>query len=185
MPPLDSHAFSDKTNSKQSVSDNRQHVQLEEIILKSINDQDSLFSQPLFSEAPKHEYNEVYANEIIDMCASYNIDDLSYTLSSIDVDNFSTQPFSMSMPRREEGALSQKLYRQKAVKRKDDDENRPFLCTHTNCFKAFKRFEHLKRHYRIHTGEKPYKCSLPECNKSFSRSDNLLQHEKIHANRKM
>lgn len=59
-------------------------------------------------------------------------------------------------------------------------QTRPFVCHYMQCNKAFKRFEHLKRHYRIHTGEKPYKCSVLECGKTFSRSDNLNQHMKIH-----
>ncbi|EPR78664.1 hypothetical protein SLOPH_1864 [Spraguea lophii 42_110] len=60
------------------------------------------------------------------------------------------------------------------------DVERPFICSHSGCNSAFKRFEHLKRHYRIHTGERPYKCKYPGCNRSFARSDNLSQHSKIH-----
>lgn len=61
-----------------------------------------------------------------------------------------------------------------------DLSSRPFICQYKNCSSAFKRFEHLKRHYRIHTGERPFKCKYPGCFKKFARSDNLSQHLKIH-----
>ncbi|KAI5150334.1 hypothetical protein ENBRE01_1435 [Enteropsectra breve] len=61
-----------------------------------------------------------------------------------------------------------------------NDLNRPFVCEHGMCRRAFKRYEHLKRHMLMHTGERPYKCSFPGCNRSFSRSDNLTAHYKIH-----
>ncbi|KAM0671232.1 hypothetical protein OCOL_001680 [Ordospora colligata] len=59
-------------------------------------------------------------------------------------------------------------------------KDRPFVCSFNNCKRAFKRYEHLKRHILMHTGERPHKCRFPGCSKSFSRSDNLSQHYKIH-----
>ncbi|KAJ3405538.1 homeodomain transcription factor ste12 [Chytridiales sp. JEL 0842] len=58
--------------------------------------------------------------------------------------------------------------------------NRLYFCAVPTCGRKFKRFEHLRRHMRCHTGEKPYVCPLDSCRKAFSRSDNLTSHLKIH-----
>ncbi|KAI5479592.1 integral membrane protein, glucose receptor Git3 [Pseudohyphozyma bogoriensis] len=53
-------------------------------------------------------------------------------------------------------------------------------CPAENCDAAFKRSEHLKRHYRsVHMGAKPFPCEAANCTKSFSRKDNLQQHMKM------
>ncbi|KAJ2469403.1 hypothetical protein EV174_006225, partial [Coemansia sp. RSA 2320] len=59
-------------------------------------------------------------------------------------------------------------------------EQRRYTCTFIGCVKQFKRHEHLKRHFRTHTGERPYKCPAPECPKVFARMDNLNQHIRTH-----
>ncbi|KAI5172561.1 hypothetical protein NEFER03_1636 [Nematocida sp. LUAm3] len=176
MEPLEEDIFGVKPdNLKHSLHSNLSNNRIEEIILKSIDDQDTLFSQPLFQEElQKEEYPSAYTKEIIDMCSEYILDDPQYAFHSLDSDSFEKIHRTHS-PRRDK---SQEKKKNKL------NEGRPFICTYSHCFKAFKRFEHLKRHYRIHTGEKPYKCLVYGCNKTFSRSDNLMQHSKIHMNRK-
>jgi len=58
---------------------------------------------------------------------------------------------------------------------------RQFACSFHGCGYRFKRYEHLKRHLRTHTGEKPFVCMVEGCGKSFARSDNLQQHLKVHS----
>ncbi|XP_067123573.1 LOW QUALITY PROTEIN: zinc finger protein 271-like, partial [Centruroides vittatus] len=55
-----------------------------------------------------------------------------------------------------------------------------FLCKH--CKKNFKTNQHLRRHERIHTGEKPYSCD--ECKQNFSEKGNLIKHRRIHTGEK-
>lgn len=46
------------------------------------------------------------------------------------------------------------------------------------CGKVFAQFWNLRRHERIHTGERPFKCS--ECGRPFNDASNLKQHMVTH-----
>ncbi|OAD03930.1 C2H2-type zinc finger transcription factor, partial [Mucor lusitanicus CBS 277.49] len=51
------------------------------------------------------------------------------------------------------------------------------------CGWSFKRYEHLKRHMLVHTGERPYSCHFPGCGKSFTndaKSHICPRHMRIH-----
>ncbi|GAA5879596.1 hypothetical protein JCM8547_001089 [Rhodosporidiobolus lusitaniae] len=53
-------------------------------------------------------------------------------------------------------------------------------CPAKGCTAAFKRSEHLRRHYKsVHRGEKPWPCTIVGCGKSFSRKDNLQQYQAL------
>ncbi|XP_061877620.1 zinc finger protein 892-like [Entelurus aequoreus] len=53
---------------------------------------------------------------------------------------------------------------------------KPFVCS--VCGQGFSRKDHLIAHTRTHTGERPFSCSL--CNSSFGFHSALSQHMKIH-----
>ncbi|GAA5999776.1 hypothetical protein JCM10207_005905 [Rhodosporidiobolus poonsookiae] len=58
--------------------------------------------------------------------------------------------------------------------------NKVHVCPADNCSAAFKRPEHLRRHYKsVHCGDKPWPCTIADCGKTFSRKDNLQQHQAL------
>merc|ERR1712105_486274 len=50
------------------------------------------------------------------------------------------------------------------------------------CGKEFDRPSLLKRHIRVHTGERPHVCDI--CNKGLSTSSSLNTHRRIHTGEK-
>ena len=57
---------------------------------------------------------------------------------------------------------------------------KPFKCD--QCDKAFAQQNDLKTHRRFHTGEKPFKCD--QCDKAFAQQNDLKSHERVHTGEK-
>ncbi|KAG1468505.1 hypothetical protein G6F56_003794 [Rhizopus delemar] len=75
-------------------------------------------------------------------------------------------------------------YPQPPIKKKKSSQQHKHVCDYQQCQWSFKRFEHLKRHMLVHTGERPFACEHPGCTKTFGRSDNLRAHYRTHYNKK-
>lgn len=62
-------------------------------------------------------------------------------------------------------------------------KEKPYLCMHENCNRAFARSENRKIHMRSHTGDKPFNCKYAQefnCTKKFSNSSDRAKHEQTH-----
>ncbi|GAA5929625.1 hypothetical protein JCM3775_006501 [Rhodotorula graminis] len=55
---------------------------------------------------------------------------------------------------------------------------RPFECG--ECDQTCGSSSELKKHMRVHTGDKPFVCTFAGCNESFARSSDFKAHERIH-----
>lgn len=55
-----------------------------------------------------------------------------------------------------------------------------FACRYAECKASFTTFANMKRHEKLHTGERPYTCSQEGCGKSFARKYDLKVHMRIH-----
>lgn len=58
----------------------------------------------------------------------------------------------------------------------EQEPDRPFVCD--MCGRKFIRATHLRRHVRIHTGEKPFACHI--CGRRYARGDYLRAHIQAH-----
>ena len=61
-----------------------------------------------------------------------------------------------------------------------NNEDNPNKCYH--CGYSSSRADHLKRHLRMHDGEKSKKCS--QCDSAFSQASDLRRHLKTHSGEK-
>lgn len=61
-----------------------------------------------------------------------------------------------------------------------DGTDRPYGCQ--MCTKRFRRAETLRRHVRVHTGEKPHACDV--CGKTFREPFHLTKHLTVHSGQK-
>ncbi|KAI8381363.1 uncharacterized protein BYT42DRAFT_566278 [Radiomyces spectabilis] len=83
------------------------------------------------------------------------------------------QPFKSPMPKRTSRQFNGSSSQAPNAQHKH-------VCKYAHCGWSFKRYEHLKRHMLVHTGERPHVCHFPGCGKSFSRSDNFHAHYRTH-----
>ncbi|XP_051948632.1 zinc finger protein 354C-like isoform X2 [Xyrauchen texanus] len=77
------------------------------------------------------------------------------------------------------GSCSVKLQRVQILQRPVSVSRRFHVCSY--CTKIFRFKKTLRRHKRLHTGERPHCCSL--CPKAFILHETLRRHEKAHFSR--
>ncbi|KAG2173702.1 hypothetical protein INT43_005122 [Umbelopsis isabellina] len=118
-------------------------------------------------------YQEAYRRH--SMCSEMSLDDYTHhNAHSFAMPAPSPQPMGESSRGRREstsGRANSKPIQSSAHKH---------VCKYPYCGWSFKRYEHLKRHMLVHTGERPHLCDFPGCGKSFSRSDNFAAHYRTH-----
>jgi uncharacterized Zn-finger protein len=59
-------------------------------------------------------------------------------------------------------------------------KRKTFICSH--CKKGFSEKNNLKRHKKVHTGERPFQC--PHCKHAFAEKSNLIEHIRTHTGEK-
>ena len=57
---------------------------------------------------------------------------------------------------------------------------KPYPCPFVGCAKTFREAGGLRRHKIIHAGLKPYKCAVEGCSKAFADSSNRRKHVRRH-----
>eukprot|EP01083_Nonionella_stella_P235519 828092_1 len=63
-------------------------------------------------------------------------------------------------------------------KSKSITKKRQLKCSY--CDKRFQYYSKLKRHERVHTGERPYKCTFEFCSKRFKQKHDMWRHQRLH-----
>ncbi len=63
-------------------------------------------------------------------------------------------------------------------------QGKRYQCTYPGCEATCKYPGSLKKHRRIHTGERPYKCQHPGCGRAFTQSSELTVHKRTHTGEK-
>ena len=87
-------------------------------------------------------------------------------------DGYSAWPVSM--------APMMRSRRQRVRRRRHVTIAPQHVCPHVGCPRSYAKLSHLRKHVRIHTGDRPHACTWPGCEWKFARSDELTRHYRKH-----
>jgi len=68
--------------------------------------------------------------------------------------------------------------------KKEQQQRSIFQCRHSGCTSSFSTMANMKRHEKLHTGEKPFICPAESCGKKFARKYDMKIHMRIHTKEK-
>ncbi|KAG2221543.1 hypothetical protein INT45_004537 [Circinella minor] len=111
-----------------------------------------------------------------------SVDRRTSTCSAMSVDDYQHQPYWNNVHLQKQRSMS---FSERMPSRRQPSKQNKHVCTYPRCGWSFKRYEHLKRHMLVHTGERPHACPYPGCGKRFSRSDNFHAHYRTHTKKAM
>jgi hypothetical protein len=66
----------------------------------------------------------------------------------------------------------------------ESEDKKQFPCEYPDCTGCFTTLANLKRHEKLHSGEKPFVCPFETCKKTFARKYDLKVHTRTHTKEK-
>ena len=98
------------------------------------------------------------------------------------VENLSPKTVDKILSELETGISEKTLFANEKQEKEIGKSPEEHVCP--SCNKLFSTQKILKRHVKIHSGDKKYQCSEPGCNFSFTRKDHLNRHMRAHIGEK-
>ncbi|SAM07792.1 hypothetical protein [Absidia glauca] len=145
----------------------------------------SYFSQSCQQQQQQHPHDDQVLSPPLTPALSPFKRDLNYRRASANdhpywISNHTIPPPSPSPPQQQQQRALSFSEGTSTASRKCPSKQNKHACNYPQCGWSFKRYEHLKRHMLVHSGDRPHACPHPGCGKRFSRTDNFHAHYRTH-----